>query len=567
MKSKVRICVVGLAICASPKLASAAVMVTNTNDSGTGSLRAAITLANATPGTEIDFNITSSPVGNVWTIKPTTPLPAITANSTKIDGTTQTTNVSDSNTSGPEVVINGSLAGSSANGLTIGSNSCTVKGLVINGFSVAGISIDYHANLTAANPQSNSVQYCYLGTDPTGTSAVANGDGIDIISADYSVIGSTSSTTHNIISGNTSTGINLTGYCSHNIVEGNYIGTDRTGTAQLANHWYGIYMWYFEGSEIPYDGQNIIGGTASGTRNVISGNWDTNIFVQYAKDLLIEGNFIGTDVTGNTTISRSVPQGYGIYVRQTDGPVTIGGSTAAERNVIGDHYYAGIALQDSHFIYIRGNYVGVGPDGVSNVGNNGEGILTFGVPDNVTIGGTPAGYANAIYNNGQAGIWISGTTSEPARVLMRANSISNNGGLGIDLGPGGVNANDTLDTDTGPNDSLNFPVLTSATSNGTTSTIKGTLNSYASATFNIDFYRVTAADPSGYGEGRQYLGSTTVTTDASGNSGTFTFTGPAVTVGHYITATTSASARTSEFSLAKQCTASSPLMRPSTKTY
>ena len=105
---------------------------------------------------------------------------------------------------------------------------------------------------------------------------------------------------------------------------------------------------------------------------------------------------------------------------------------------------------------------------------------------------------------------------------IRGNSIFSNVRLGINLLGGtensGVTANDACDADTGSNNLQNFPVITSATSSGGSTTITGTLNSTANAAFTIDFYASPACDASGNGEGKTFLGSTTVNADGSCNA-------------------------------------------------
>src|SRR5262249_41373959 len=116
----------------------------------------------------------------------------------------------------------------------------------------------------------------------------------------------------------------------------------------------------------------------------------------------------------------------------------------------------------------------------------------------------------------------------------------------------GVTLNDPQDADTGPNGYQNFPVLSRAQS-GATTRVVGTLNSTPGTTFTLDFYASAARDPSGYGEGQRYLGSTTVTTDGLGNAA-FDLTLAATTAsGEWVTATaTDPAGSTSEFSLALQ---------------
>ena len=144
----------------------------------------------------------------------------------------------------------------------------------------------------------------------------------------------------------------------------------------------------------------------------------------------------------------------------------------------------------------------------------------------------------------QTGVMVEGGTGNQ----IRGNSIHSNSRLGIDLGRAGVTANDLGDVDTGPNNLQNFPVLTAA-QGGATTRVEGTLNSLAGTSFALDFYANTTANPSGYGEGERYLGSTTVTTDASGNASFSVELLSATLPGEFVTATaTDPAGNTSEFS-------------------
>jgi hypothetical protein len=133
---------------------------------------------------------------------------------------------------------------------------------------------------------------------------------------------------------------------------------------------------------------------------------------------------------------------------------------------------------------------------------------------------------------------------------LRGNAIYANNGLGIDLGSDGVSANDSGDADSGPNGLQNYPILSAAASTVAATTITSTLNSKPNASFWIDFYASSACDASGYGEGQIYLGSYTVTTEASGNV-SFSAGLPVTFMdGYQITATATGSDKgsTSEFS-------------------
>ncbi len=157
---------------------------------------------------------------------------------------------------------------------------------------------------------------------------------------------------------------------------------------------------------------------------------------------------------------------------------------------------------------------------------------------------------NVIAFAASSGVIVSGATTIGNSI--RGNSIFDNGYLGIDLNNDGVTLNDSGDSDVGPNNLQNFPELASASVSSGTTILSGTLNSTPNRTFLIDVYRNSAADPSGYGEGEDYVGSTSANTDTSGNaifglavSGNFT--------NQYFTATATdtTTGDTSEFNRAK----------------
>ncbi len=265
----------------------AVIDVVNTADSGTGSLRAAITAANQTAGTTIQFKI---PVndrgfnGKAFVIKVASTLPTISKDTTIIDGTTQMTVTGDTNPVGPEIVIDGSLAPSTADGLRISANSCVIKSLNIrNFFGGNGIM------LTGAS-RNDSITNCYIGTDETGTVMAGNKTGIRLQSgSSNNTIGGTTSI-GNVISGNISDGIVITGNgTDSNLVSGNFIGVDSTSTRnQLPNLNNGITIAGKAKS-------NSIGtGSISGA-NIIAGNLGNgiNITDSGTSNNKVLGNFIG----------------------------------------------------------------------------------------------------------------------------------------------------------------------------------------------------------------------------------------------------------------------------------
>ncbi|MCY7348217.1 MAG: carboxypeptidase regulatory-like domain-containing protein [Pyrinomonadaceae bacterium] len=456
--------------------------VTNTNDSGAGSLRQAIFDANNTPGTQIiRFNIAGTAP---FTITPNSELPAL-IQPIIIDGTTQP-----GFNGTPIVELNGTNAVTNPCLRIFGGNS-TVKGLVINRCRFSAIFIFSGGGST--------IQGNYIGTNVAGNAAQGNGIGITIFESSDNLIGGTTTAARNVISGNSlllnvqdsGTGILIKSTAAPNFIQGNFIGTNAAGTAAVPN---GVGISIAKPSPATSSSGNTIGGTIPGTRNVISGNTEVGIVLHGTLSNQILGNFIGTDLNG----SAAVPNGFGLYVFASVYDTKIGGTAAGESNVIAFNNFSGIAT-------------------------------------------------------------IFSPISPSERNAVRGNSIHSNVFGGIDLNGEGITPNDAaFDADSGANTLQNFPVLTSATTSGGNLIVNGTLNSKPSQTFTVDFYSSAACDASGNGEGEIFLGSTNVTTDAGGIVG-FTASLP-VTVagGRFITATaTDAAGNTSEFS---QCRAASGVL-------
>src|SRR5262249_46514897 len=156
--------------------------------------------------------------------------------------------------------------------------------------------------------------------------------------------------------------------------------------------------------------------------------------------------------------------------------------------------------------------------GMGAIGNGNDGIrIAQGTASN-TIGGTQTGAGNIIAFNMQAGVVVGNSVTDTATInnTIRANSISSNSGLGIDLGNDGVTANHVGGGVAGPNNLHNFPIIVAAAP-GSATAVTGTLNSVPNAAVTLDFYASAAPDSSGFGQGQRYLGSTVVTTDNTGN--------------------------------------------------
>ena len=435
---------------------------------------------------------------------------------------------------------------SNASNNTIGGTTAAERN-IISGNGEDGVFIGFDA-------YSNTVSGNYIGTDVTGTAALANARyGVTLYNGvNNNTIGGTAAGAGNVISANVSSGVVIDGAggstTDNNLILGNYIGTDKNGTADLGNGGKGIH--FFNGADT-----NTIGGVAAGAGNVISGNAGAGIYFEDAgtDNNVIQGNFIGTDNTGTVALGNSSNN---ININSGAGNNTVGGSAAGAGNIIADSGNDGITIWGGTTTgnIVQGNYIGTDTSGTINLGNSAVGVVVSGGSNNNIIGGTGAGEGNTIAYNNDTGVSIRDFGSLGNSIL--ANSIYSNVNIGIDLGTAGVTANDAGDGDSNiANNLQNFPVLSAATTDGAGSiTINGTFNSSASTTFRLEFFSNSVDD--GNGEGETYLGFVNVTTDGSGNATFNTPISATVTVGSYIsaTATNLTTNDTSEFALNVQAT-------------
>jgi CSLREA domain-containing protein len=500
-------------------------------DSKDCTLREAINAANANPGADtIAFDI---PGAGIHTIIPTiAEMPPVT-DSTTIDGTTQPGFAGT-----PVIELKGSdkPGGFGSTGISLIAPNNTVRGLVINRFGKS----------FGVGSAGNRIEGNFVGTDVTGTLVSGNELFGLAIDGNGNTIGGTTSEARNLISGNGRIGLWISSGIG-NQVQGNFIGTDVSGTIALGNDSSGMTG---AGVEIN-SSDNLVGGAVPGARNLISGN-DLGVFLlsgfgQLVQANRVQGNFIGTDIGGNVGLGNS-QVGVELFTNpafsMAPGNNLVGGTIVGARNVISANEI-GIVLVRCDDNLVQGNFIGTGIDGVTPLGNTLFGIQNFDSSDN-SIGGVAAGAGNTIAYSGADGVNIVGSPS--MRNAVSSNAIFSNGLLGINLGDSGVTPNDLCDADAGANNRQNFPLLTSAATSGVSSAIQGTLNSGPNSTFRIEFFANVDCDPSGFGEGREFIGSTSVATTAS-CSASFSVILPAVPVGRFITATaTDPAGNTSEFS-------------------
>lgn len=429
-------------------------------------------------------------------------------------------------------------SGLTYNGITIfGASSNVVGGSVAGARNVvsgnAGSGIYLVAGSTGTVVEGN-----YIGVGADGQTVVGNGLFGLRIESGGNVVGGIGAGARNLISGNSEAGIMLLGaMATNNVVAGNFIGTDASGTGQLGNGSEGLYVSGAPG--------NTIGGTGAGAGNLISGNGDDGIYLTGASTTgtVIQGNTIGADVTGTAALGN---YNEGVYLENASAN-TIGGLVPGAGNLISANGVRGIWLTNASWNVIQANWIGTQRDGVSGLGNGAHGVECEVGANNNLIGGAGAAgnriaYSQMIY----AGVRIRDNGTNNA---VLGNAIFANGGLGIDLGSYGVNPNVPCDFGTWgkANEAQNYPVLTQvATGSGTG--VRGTLNSRPNTMFRLQFFANPPPGLAGYGETQLYLGDETVLTGADCNAGFVVLFANPVPAGYAITATaTDGANNTSEF--------------------
>jgi hypothetical protein len=432
--------------------------------------------------------------------------------------------------------------GNTLHGMRIQGRNNTVGGTTVGERNVISGNEGNGVLIYSANTTGNKIVGNFIGTDKNGTVRLGNAfEGVSIEDAPNNTVGGTTAGARNVISGNGYSGVRIGGAdATGNRVSGNFIGTDKNGTVRLGNASDGVRLY-----EAP---NNIVGGATAGERNVISSNKNNGVLIIFsgADGNKIAGNYIGTDVSGTKDRGNTFD---GVSIDSASNNV-IGGTTAGERNVISGNGSDGVGIQGLFVTgnKIVGNYLGVDKDGAP-LGNSARGVFIYDAP-NVTVGGKTAGARNVISGNTASGISIFNSTATGDKIL--SNSIFANGGLGIDLGDDGVTANDPGDSDTGPNYFQNFPVISSAKTGTSTTTINASLNTVPDATVLVQFF----SNPSGTDEGKRFIGEVQVTTDQYGDASFRYSPDSKVDVGLNITATvTGPEGNTSEFSAPKKMVA------------
>jgi parallel beta-helix repeat protein len=364
--------------------------VTNTNDSGVGSLRWAINQANANPGPDtIDFNITSGTCEDgVCTISPDTYLPVLIDDGTTIDGYTQTGASPASDTARAVIVVRIDGRGIiNNNGFNIVSANNRIQGLAITNFNGIGIAI---GTTPEGSGSGNVIAGNYIGVHADGLGDGGNGLGGVFIGfgATNNLVGGETPADRNVISGN-----GLDGVAIHNIgtdgntVSGNYIGSDHTGADALPNDQHGVHI--YGGAQ-----DNTIGGDTTGERNIIAGNSGDGVHILGASTTgnTVSGNFIGVDKNGYGLGNGD--QGVGID--------DAGSNTIGPNNTISDNLGGGVRIINTNASgnVVRENHIGTRVGARLALPNHGVGVYIVDALDNTV------GPGNVISGNGSLGVWI-----------------------------------------------------------------------------------------------------------------------------------------------------------------
>ncbi|MEW6051573.1 MAG: T9SS type A sorting domain-containing protein [Candidatus Zixiibacteriota bacterium] len=472
-------------------------------------------------------------------------------------------NVIGADITGTRVAPNGSggiLVRSGAHDNMIG-NQIDSSGNIISGNDGNGITV------TGSTTTENYVCRNLIGPDITGLLPLANGgDGVRIENGAHSnYIGGCVVSSGNIISGNRGSGIRLTGTgTSQNQISHNWIGPDIRGFGGFSSgqdNSNGIYLG--EGAS-----ENIVGGTMA-DRNVISGNNYCGVLLTSTGTNAnrISGNFIGTSTAGSSTLEN----GCGVMIQNGASHNVVGGNAMTEGNVISGNrgllfpYGAGVAIYDegTNYNQVTGNKIGTDSTGTRAVRNGSAGIIIGAGAQHNQVGGTSLAERNLISGNGSGaivpslgrGVHLFGNGTSFNQIIGNAIGLSSTGsvlanaGNGIALVDGATDnqvggSDDTYGNaiafnrghavylaDTGTfdnsirhnsmytNDSLGIAIRRSAQRSITAPSIlvmdNDTVTGIGAPPLGVVDLYLAASDPSGRGEGKKWLATTTADINGS----------------------------------------------------
>ncbi|MGA9342027.1 MAG: CSLREA domain-containing protein [Rhodanobacteraceae bacterium] len=503
--------VLGLPLSFAASAANAATIMVNSNadttaDDGVCTLREAIVSANTnlasggSPGEcaageslpTVDTIAFAIPGAGVHTIRPTSQPPAVTEAVT-IDGYTQPGASPNSLAIGDNAVLLIEIDGSGFDNemFDLQGGGSTLRGLVIN--RVIATYLSLHSS-------NNTIEGNFLATDASGMSYLGTNTAVIRVQSSNNRIGGSEPASRNVIGATVALGSStLFVQGGGTLIQGNYIGVNAAGSGPLQPDDRSTDAIFLIGSAP----DTMIGGATPGAGNVILA---TNVGIDLrstSANVTIQGNYIGTDATGTFGLGGGV----GISGSVAVPALTIGGPEPLAGNLISGGTVGIAFFQSESDLVIQGNKIGTDASGTQAIPNSSDGISGGGaIP--ALVGGTEPGEANTIAFNCGHGINL----NSPTAWTTLANSIYSNGGVGI------------VNSGTGPNP----PQITSLSIDAGTATVSGTLDATASTTLRIEFFGNIVCDPSGAGEGRSFIGTTDVTTDADGHAdfGPLDFTVP-----------------------------------------
>lgn len=241
----------------------------------------------------------------------------------------------------------------------------------------------------------NIIQNCSIGTDWSGASALGNSIGVYVTGSGNLIGGSSSAGQGNVISGNNVYGVYIDGSSASsagNSLCGNVIGLNRGQSAGLPNGVMGVMLRDAE--------DNWIGVPGSGLGNVICSQEGTSataagIYVEGGEGNIITNNYIGLNVSNVAFANKT-----GIVLSNTSGTL-VGGDVNVNswvRNFISGNK-TGIQVTGGVGQIICGNYLGTAADG-QMIRENVINTVLLSNAAGCLIGGAASGYRNLICGNG-----------------------------------------------------------------------------------------------------------------------------------------------------------------------
>jgi titin len=266
----------------------------------------------------------------------------------------------------------------------------------LSGWSLSFLTVRTFGNVISGN---------FIGTDAAGAAALASPNGVVIDQSPANVVGGTTSGARNLISGaagqGAGNGVLISGSLSiQNNIQGNYIGTNVAGASGIPNEHAGV--------QISGASSCLVGGTAAGAGNLVSGNGAWGVRADQSDHVNVMGNLVGTTASGTVAIGNGAQQSGGAAVSMVDGIAnTVGGSVAAARNVIsGNAGQTGLQFYDSNHVCCEGdaafgNYIGTDISGTQALPNQtGVDLRSRGA----VFGGPGPGEGNVVSGNTIIGI-------------------------------------------------------------------------------------------------------------------------------------------------------------------